>query len=101
MGRGYCTFFSLEVIGGDSTHDYSQEIRDMSGYPNLFEDSVKWYSHQEDMRSFSKKYPEVLFILSGEGEDPEDMWKEYHKNGLMQKVNAEITFEEFNETKLT
>jgi ABC-type Fe3+-hydroxamate transport system substrate-binding protein len=97
---GYYTVFNLEVVGGDSTYDYVQELQDISGYTNLFDDCVKWYDHEYDMRLLSEKYPEVLFILSGEGEDLKDIWKEYYKNGLMQRTYAEIIFEDFDETKL-
>lgn len=97
---GYYTSFNLEVIGGKSDYDYDQEIQDISEYSYLWEDTVKWYNHEYDMRLFSKNHPDVLFILSGKGEEFDDIWKEYHKNGLMQKTYAEMVFEDFDETKL-
>ena len=61
---------------------------------------MKWYEHQLDMRRFSSKFPNVLFVLSGEGEENDDMWVEYYRNGLMQVARAQITFDDFDEDKL-
>lgn len=60
----------------------------------------KWYEHESDLRAFSKQYPRLLFILEGEGEENEDMWKEYYVNGKMQKAKAVISFEPYDEKKL-
>lgn len=65
-----------------------------------FGERCKWYEHQQDMRDMSKKFPKVLFILQGEGEEAGDVWKEYYLNGKMQRAQAQLIFEEFNESKL-
>lgn len=66
------------------------------------EEDTKWYSHEEDMKKFSKKYPEQLFILEGIGEGSDDVWKKYFKNGKMQTCIAEVVwnYEEFDESKM-
>jgi len=74
--------------------DYALDV-DGSSY-----ESCKWYSHEEDLNKFSKEYPDILFTLSGEGEESGDIWKAYHKNGKVQHVNAQLVFEEFNKSKL-
>jgi hypothetical protein len=52
------------------------------------------------MIKISKKYPGVLFILSREGENSGDIWKEYFYNGMVQIAIATITFEPFDLKKL-
>ena len=60
----------------------------------------RWYNHNPEMKEFSKKYPYVVFELEGIGEENGDWWKRYYKNGKTQLAEAEITFEEYDETKL-
>ena len=62
--------------------------------------SCKWYEHQTDLALFSKKYPDLLFILRGEGEEPGDLWVFFAKNGKAYKDKAKIVFEEFDAKKL-
>jgi hypothetical protein len=65
-----------------------------------FSDDCKWYDHDKDMREISKKYPETIFILEGEGEESGDIWKKYYLNGKCQVAKAEVIIPEFDETKL-
>jgi hypothetical protein len=64
-------------------------------------DACKWYDHENDIAEFSKIFPDVIFELSGEGEEARDIWKKYFKNGKIQICIAKITFDEFDESKLT
>ena len=54
------------------------------------------------MISISKKFPEVLFTLSGEGEESGDIWMKYFKNGKVQNANTKVTIshDPFDESKL-
>lgn len=63
-------------------------------------DSVKWYSADNDLKEFSKRYPSAIFELSGEGEEAGDLWKLYAKNGKAQLCKAVITYPPFDEDKL-
>jgi hypothetical protein len=67
---------------------------------NPFGVQQKWYDHTEDMCRLSKEYPNVLFILTGKGEEPEDMWVKYFMNGKVQVENAVITYGKFDPKKL-
>jgi len=59
-----------------------------------------WYGEERDLCFFSKRYPEELFILSGVGEDEDDIWKKYIKNGKCQHSQAKIVFDSYDENKL-
>jgi hypothetical protein len=96
---GYYTNYSLSV---DKDEDFHKEnIRQLSGYGGLFDgDGCKWYDHEMDMRRYSKEHPQILFTLSGEGEESPDIWKKYFKNGKMQVAKANIQFDAFDPKKL-
>jgi hypothetical protein len=103
---GYYTVHRLEIIGGH--YDILEEIisRDEETFYGLEYDGsptqeVKWYSHEEDMRKASERYPDLVFKLSGEGEESGDVWIKYFKNGKMQSCPAKITFDEYDESKLS
>lgn len=44
---------------------------------------AKWYESEAHLRRISRRWPNVLFTLSGEGEDHDDQWIQYHQNGRM------------------
>lgn len=77
-----------------------EEDDDLSYAIGESSEECKWYDHESDMRDFSRKYPEVLFELTGEGEETGDMWRKYFKNGKMQSCPAKITYDPFDESKL-
>ena len=106
---GYHTYYSLDVTIPKKVkrHNYIELLRNeykVAQYAfdsnGEFGDSTKWYNHEKDLKEFSKKHPKVLFTLSGEGEENEDMWKKYFLNGKMQVARAEITFDPFDKSKL-
>ena len=67
-----------------------------SEYP-LFElissDMNKWYDHYDEMIILSKEFPSLYFELDGQGEDHDDLWKEYFHNGEGMHSDAQITFD--------
>lgn len=50
------------------------------------DESTKWYEHEEEMIEFSKQYPDTVFKLHGEGEERDDVWEKFFKNGKMIKA---------------
>lgn len=104
----YYTFYSIDIDGyeghneeydpGSFIADQIEEWKEKGFYP--FDDSCKWYDHEEDMKEFSKKYPDMVFHLYGEGEDNTDMWYKHFKNGKMQVCPALITFDDYDEDEL-
>lgn len=66
-----------------------------------FDDSCKWYSHEKDMSIVSKEFPNHVLKLMGEGEESGDIWVKYFKDGKVQVCKAKITFDAFDESKLS
>jgi len=108
---GYYTNFELSWIWPPEKFSYEEEAEienfvsesENYGFYDAYDDngeSLKWYDWKEDMKGFSKKYPETLFTLIGKGEESGDLWKAYFKDGKMQLVEAQITYEKFDLEKL-
>lgn len=99
---GYYTYHTLEIVSGDDHKtDWEEEIsKSTDGYDNCFEESIKWYDCEKDMKRFSKKHPSVTFLINGTGEESPDIWKAYFKDGKMFKTQAQLIFEEYDESKL-
>ena len=53
-------------------------------------DERKWYSQEVDMYNLSKQFPDVLFTVSGHGDDFDDVWEEHWQDGSMQHCHMEI-----------
>ena len=98
---GYYTRYEIEIT--KDGHDFSDIQDDLvaeTGYSDPFGDTCKWYSHEDDVKRFSKKHPDVLFKLTGEGEEFPDFWIKYFKNGKMQKCTGEVVYPPYDESLL-
>ena len=93
---GYYTKYELETSGPNqiAAHKAAAVYNEATYYAIYDEQSCKWYDHVKDMKEISRKYPEVLFTLSGIGEEYPDIWVKYFKNGNVQVEKAVITFGE-------
>lgn len=107
---GYYTEYVLSVENPSPTIDTANMSDDISHMlygmqPDVFINqwycNAKWYDYREDMIALSEKYPDVLFKLSGSGEDSEDVWIDYFFGGKYQHCHATITFDEYDPAKLT
>ena len=108
---GYSTSYELKVKEGSSTikeiySKWGNNEFEFEGFDYAIDengemcDQVKWYDHEKDMKQLSILFPDVLFSLFGEGEDNDDSWYKYFKNGKMQSCYAKIDYDEFDEDKL-
>lgn len=61
---------------------------------------LSWYDHEGDMVKLSQQFPDILFILSGNGENAGDLWKAYFLGGLFQRAPAQIVYDDFDKDKL-
>ena len=65
------------------------------------EEETTWYRHQANMVTISSLWPDVTFTLYLRGEDPDDRWAEYYRNGKLQTSQAQITYDQFDPGWLT
>lgn len=97
---GYYTDFNFE----NNKPEVIDAIHETTGYCESgsegFYSDAKWYDWQNHLKIVSKKFPEELIRIEGEGEESGDIWKAYFKNGKMQYTEAKLVFEEFDEAKL-
>ena len=82
----------------DRVVDVVAEVTPAIGDP--FEEACKWYEHETHMREISDQFPEVLFTLTGEGEESGDLWVKYFSGGKMQHCPGVMTYEPFDENRL-
>lgn len=99
---GYYTYFTLEDVseGNKSKHEEAIGLASVYECSELFEESIKWYTFDKDIRAYSLKHPGVLFTISGDGEESDDKWTSYIRDGKIHEVRAKVTYDEFDETKL-
>ncbi len=103
---GYYTYFKLTVTG-ETDIDVIGKFRDENrgayyalGQSGNNERKWMWATHKEDVLEFSRKHPDILFLLEGEGEESGDVWKFYARNGRSYYQKAKIIFDEFDESML-
>lgn len=84
---GYETSYELTTLPvATQTDEVTAKIKALcSGY-SPFEQSCKWYQHDENMKTVSRDFPHLILVLDGEGEDQGDVWRKAYLNG-------EIVFE--------
>ncbi len=114
---GYYTRYSLEVHGcsvaghpapvgaiDKSSIEYQMivdAIANESGYSSPFSQEIKWYDYDGDMKRISNRFPDLIFILSGEGEEAGDLWRAYFYRGKMQMARAKVSYDAFDHSALT
>ena len=101
---GYYTTYDLTIIDKNYKDDYKvdhgKKISELAEYRDCFGNDIKWYDHDKNMLKYSLKYPELVFQLAGYGEEFDDIWEKYYKNGQYQVCQGRIIFDEYDESKL-
>lgn len=100
---GYYTYFSLDIKGDPKevekvqnfhVPDNDTEFSDpfyINGILNETEDhDYKWYDWEKDMKKLARKFPNVLFILDGDGEEPDDSWQFRIKGNICEHHYVEL-----------
>jgi len=91
---GYQTYHELEVDDGrEELH--AKGIGVLSEYGSeVFEDCIKWYEMEDDMETYSRRYPDVLFTITQNGEEFDDFGKSYFRAGASVYVAGTVTYRE-------
>ena len=93
---GYYTYFNIQVEPEDEWKGiYESEmggqlLRDHFNDGGCGHEPEKWYEWEEEMAEFSRKWPNILFHLSGRGDNEDDWWTATFLNGKVHYRRAEI-----------
>ena len=96
---GYYTHYRLEMEPNNTeawvqianSETFKNEVS--FGSDGVCDEVVRWYEHEAHMVHLSKEYPEVLFTLHGEGEEPGNLWRKYFRNGRVQICKAQVHYD--------
>lgn len=112
---GYYTSHSLEIYDSNLNDTINEETKlliiydlritledahiglDENGYTTY---PVKWYDIEEEMCLFSLKYPNIIFEFHCIGDEYDDIYKLYFKNGKYQYSKCHFNYDEYDENKL-
>ena len=103
---GYCTKYDITMYPRQTDEDELEILREIIAKIEgvdvskispgrvgwYFDDSMKWYDNYDDMIEISKKFPDITFVLEGEGEEAGDLWVKYFNNGEGEECYAEIVY---------
>lgn len=93
---GYYTRYHLTIVRGEETYGPSLheqvelELEEIAGWNHMFDEACKWYEWEDNMKTLSRKFPQAVFQLNGEGEEQGDIWIAFFENGKKVFRKAEI-----------
>ena len=98
---GYMTSYSLKVVPDTVEDEAIAALRRSCEYARYAidelgdtEESCKWYDWRKDISSFSMRYPNAVFEVTGRGEESGDIWRAYIKNGRSELQKARFVFDD-------
>jgi hypothetical protein len=101
---GYRTYFNLDIEPEPPDELLDTVIYDgfltIEQLVNGETEDMKWYDYHEEMIELSLKYPEYVFTLDGQGEEPGDIWRSFYKNGKFHDWTLEYDLPNFDELQL-
>lgn len=105
---GYYTNFTLNIdcVDDSQRSTLEREIEKMGVFEGGdIEDGItaeaKWYDCDEDMLLLSSRFQDILFSLYGSGDNSDDIWLHYFKNGRAMFNGIEVVYNDFDESKLS
>jgi len=98
---GYYTNYSLTLDADQETYDrVVARVAEVSDYSHPFDESIKWYYWEANMRKVSLEFPGLRMTVEGEGEESGDIWVAYILDGKVHKAKAKIQLPDFDPTQL-
>lgn len=93
MNQRFCELFYKESLEEVKKEFYGRVANEPETWINdVLGEEHKWYDSFEDMKKLSAEFPDILFTLYGDGEDPDDRWVAYFKAGKGEEYQAEIIY---------
>ncbi len=84
---GYDTFYNVNIISfNEEERNAVREEIARAAFDERAKSSdvdygfeAHWYDHDDDLKAIAKRHPDVIIEVSGDGEDPNDIWaSRYH-----------------------
>jgi hypothetical protein len=98
------TYYDLTILHPDADKildDFIESNEEARMALNGDRDPQNWYSDVEDLKEFSKKYPDASFIMDCESENGGDQqYRIYAKNGKGYWDGVILSFPDFDESKM-
>lgn len=80
--------------------DYAMDYQGPGTGTWIAREDVKWYDHETDIVDLSLNFPGVLFTLEGNGEEDDDEWTMFARDGVFYKEWVQKIYPVFDESKL-
>ena len=107
---GYVVWWELEIQPNPETLTKAEKLeaklcgdwtleqhRQAVAWP---EESCSWYDMDVTMSKHSERHPDILFIVTADGEESDDFARYFFKNGRSYSVAGEIVYPPFDESML-
>jgi hypothetical protein len=95
----YKTYYSIDIEGDCDFFRILSNLKSRCKNAELaFGDygqgtnELDWDSLEEDMETFSVLYPNLVFIIYGQGEGNENEWRMFFKNGKREIQHSTVTY---------
>ena len=60
----------------------------------------RWYDWDRDLINLSSEYPEIFIVVDGDGEERDDFWRAFIKDGAIQYSGGHIVYDEYDPEKM-
>ena len=104
---GYYTAYEIDVLKPNEVDEEeickyleSLDLPDFGKWHGGWCAYGKWYEHEDDLKKLSLLFPDVVFRVYGDGEESDDIWYKYFKNGKVQYCPCHFSFDPYDEAKL-